>query len=117
MTVWVTQTHQDSHEPQLVHLHALHRFPDLAAAAARFSWSARQAKRAVSKSLVYCVDGLDHTITCRPRPPAEAIRQARLPWTLHLHPREGGPEVVRVFSGAVTARRWASFVTLAEKVS
>ncbi|MFK8905640.1 hypothetical protein [Streptomyces sp. YS-3] len=116
MTVWVTQTHQDLHEPQRVHLYALHRFPDLSAAATRFSWTARQVQRAAAEGLVYCVDGLDHTITCRPQPPAEAIRRARRPWTLHLHHTKS-QEVVQTFPGAVTTRRLASFVTGSEKAS
>ncbi|MFK8906852.1 hypothetical protein [Streptomyces sp. YS-3] len=114
MTVWVTQTHQDLHDPQRAHLHALHRFPDLSAAAARFSWTEGQAQRAPSTGLVYCVDGLDHTIICRPRPPAETIRRASRPWSLHLHHADGH-EVVKTFPGAVTSRRLASFVTRSEK--
>ncbi|MFK8907246.1 hypothetical protein [Streptomyces sp. YS-3] len=114
MTVWVTQIHQDLHEPQRVHVHALHRFCDLSAAAARFCWSARQAQRAAAKGLVYCLDGLDHTIVCRPQPLIAAIRCAYRPWVLRLH-QQGGGEVFETIPGAVTGRQLASFVTRLEK--
>lgn len=114
MTVWVTQIQQDLHEPQRAHVHALHRFCDLSAAAARFCWSARQAQRAAAKGLVYCLDGLDHTIVCRPQPLIAAIHCAHRPWILHLH-HQGGGEVSQAIPGAVTVSQLASFVSRPER--